>query len=253
MSQEKTFYKPIFRHLLPFGWKAGLILLLIFSLPRFYLVLQANKTGSYQWVSMVFVAMMLMPFLLLTRQGRQKIGWSKPRNMLVLLGSLLWGMLACSAIFALFYGLYGDSIANAFVYIARTYNQLPSPLDADSRLLFFLIFSLVSMTFSPIGEELFYRGIIHENFAETLGDQKAAYIDALAFALVHLAHFGLIVDQNTWHFLPIPALLWVTGLWFTCLLFNRMRRRSGSILGAILTHAGFNLAMNFFIFYFLLK
>lgn len=253
MSHEKTFYKPIFKHLLPFGWKAGLILLLVFSLPRFYLVMQANKTGSYQWVSVVFVVMMWMPFLLLTRNGRQQMGWTKPINLLVLLGSLLWGMLACSALFALFYGLYGTSISNAFVYIARTYSQLPSPMDADSRLLFFLIFSAISMTFSPIGEELFYRGLLHENFAKTLGEQKAAHIDAVAFAGVHLAHFGLIVDQNTWRFLPVPALCWTAGLWATCLLFSQMRRRSRSILGAILTHAGFNLAMNFFIFYFLLK
>ena len=38
-------------------------------------------------------------------------------------------------------------------------------------------------------------------------------------------------------------------MFLTCLVFNQVRRESGSILGAILTHAGFNFAMGFLIFY----
>jgi hypothetical protein len=38
-------------------------------------------------------------------------------------------------------------------------------------------------------------------------------------------------------------------MFFTCMIFNRVRMESGSILGAILCHAGFNFAMGFLMFY----
>ena len=41
-------------------------------------MLQANVTGSYQVVSLVFVAMIALPWLLLTRDGRTRIGLVRP-------------------------------------------------------------------------------------------------------------------------------------------------------------------------------
>ena len=48
------------------------------------------------------------------------------------------------------------------------------------------------MTFSPIGEELFYRGIVHGSFTGRFGEQKASFFDSLTFAITHLAHFGIV-------------------------------------------------------------
>lgn len=160
---------------------------------------------------------------------------------------------ACSAL--LFYigqGLFGQTDRNWFAYIAQTYPHVPEILDEHSRLFFFLVYAGISMTFSPIGEELFYRGVVHEIFAADLGDRAASFIDSGAFALVHLAHFGIIYSAGEWHFVPLAALLWVGLLFGTCLLFFQARKHSGSILGAISAHAGFNLGMNYFIFYHLL-
>jgi len=116
-------------------------------------------------------------------------------------------------------------------------------------MVYFLIYLFIIMTFSPIGEELFYRGVVHQAFREQLGEKRAAVIDSAAFALTHLAHFGIIYVAGAWKFLPLPALLWVTAMFFTCMVFNRVRQKSGTILGAILTHAGFNFAMGFLMFY----
>jgi hypothetical protein len=44
-------------------------------------------------------------------------------------------------------------------------------------------------------------------------------------------------------------LLWVCSMFLTCMVFNRVKRESGTIAGAILTHAGFNFGMGFLIFY----
>jgi hypothetical protein len=42
------------------------------------------------------------------------------------------------------------------------------------------------------------------------------------------------------------------SLFGTCLLFSVARAQSGSILGAMVAHALFNLTMNYFIFYHIL-
>ena len=60
--------------------RTGILLLLVFGIVRAVLVLQANVTGSYQVVSLVFVAMIALPWLLLTRDGRTPIRPSEAEN-----------------------------------------------------------------------------------------------------------------------------------------------------------------------------
>ena len=105
------------------------------------------------------------------------------------------------------------------------------------------------MTFSPIGEELFFRGIVHASFAKSIGEKKAGIVDGSAFAITHISHFGLVFLNGQWNFLIIPTLIWVTGMFLVSLLFFAFKKYSGSILGAILCHAAFNLGMIGCIFY----
>lgn len=237
-----------------FNWKTGTWLLALFSFTRFALVLHANLTRNYQVVALVFVAMLLLPWLLLTRAGRRTIGLVWPRRWAgILLGGGL-GALSCAALFYLTTFCYGLGEGNSLVYIARTYGNLPAVLTDQNRLVYFLIFAGTSMVFSPLGEEVFYRGLIHECFSRSVGSRKATWIDSAAFALVHMAHFGLVYAGPTggWRLLLGPALLWMTCLLGTCLLFSLARSVSGSLVGSIVAHALFNLTMNYFIFYHIL-
>ncbi|MGB5272361.1 MAG: hypothetical protein WBN52_17855, partial [Eudoraea sp.] len=59
---------------LQFNWQFGLTLILLFGIPRFLLVLEANRTGNYNFTSIIFVIMVLAPFLLLSNKGREIIG-----------------------------------------------------------------------------------------------------------------------------------------------------------------------------------
>ena len=105
------------------------------------------------------------------------------------------------------------------------------------------------MTFSPIGEEFFYRGIVHSTFAVHSGNQKASIFDSLAFAVTHLAHFGVVYISGEWKFLFVPALTWMLFMFATGRLFFFCKEKTGSIWGAVLSHVGYNLAMMYFIFY----
>jgi len=244
--------KPIWQRLFKSSLAFGIFLLVAWSIPRFWVVLEANQTGNYQWVSLIFITMLLAPFVFLNKDGRQQMGLHKPSNYGWLAGALLLGFACATLAFAVGMLLFGYAENNWFIYIARTYTNVPEQLTMTTRWLYFAIYAAVGITFSPIGEEFFYRGMVHEAFAKKLGDEKASIIDSLAFSVVHLAHFGLIF-KGKWLFLPIPAVLWMSLLFGTCLVFFFCRQRADSIWGAVIAHAGFNLGMNYFIFFHLIN
>lgn len=246
-----SFLKPFWQRFFPHSWQFGLLLVLIWTAVRFVLVLQANRTGSYQWVSLIFVSMWITPWIFLTREGRRQMGWRSPRRPVLLLLAVLGGAAACGVMYVVAQYVFGNSVGNWFHYIGRSYPA--AGLTAENRFTYFVLFALIGMTFSPVGEELFYRGLIHEAFALQWGDYRASVADSTAFALAHLAHFGIVYTAQGWRFLIGPALLWMSLLYFTCRFFFFARQQSGSVLGAVVAHAGFNVMMMYLIFYWVLE
>lgn len=238
-----------FRSFLPLNLRTGILLLVLFGLVRAVLVLQANVTGSYQAVSVVFVAMIVLPWVLLTREGRNHIGLVQPPRRRWIVPAVLTGVAMALAVHYAAAALWGHSMSHPFAYIALSYSGVPAAPSADDRLIYFIIFAVIGMLFSPIGEEVLYRGVAHESFAGQLGDRRAALIDAAAFAATHLAHFGVVFVAGAWAVLPLPALFWVTAMFAASLVFYGFRKLTGSLGGAVVAHAGFNLAMNWVIFY----
>ncbi|MDU1903498.1 MAG: CPBP family intramembrane glutamic endopeptidase [Dysgonomonas sp.] len=234
--------------LFKYDWKFGLFLILLFGIPRFILVLQANTEGGYGTVSIIFIIMWFTPLLFLTKSGRKYIGISKPQSLPCILYSFLAGILFCILLFGILHLLFTDTIANSFVYISRSY-LIPEGLSGSDKLTFFFIFALTGMIFSPIGEELLYRGIIHGSFVNRFGETKASFLDSIAFATTHLSHFGIIYYAGKWDFLILPSAIWLVSMFLVSQLFFRCKQLSGSILGAIVCHAGYNLAMIYFIIY----
>jgi membrane protease YdiL (CAAX protease family) len=241
--QSPSLYHRLWEGLFRHKWVLGVFLILLFGIPRFILVLNASMTGQNQWVSIIFTLMVFTPLIFLRKAGRRDMGLRKSTRPLWLVWGFLLGCGICLFLFVISRLIYGLESANPFVYIASV------TTTGDTSLVYFLIYLVIMMTFSPIGEELFYRGVIHQAFKAELGDKKAAVIDSAAFALTHLAHFGIVYLAGAWKFLPLPALIWISAMFLTCLVFNRVRNESGSILGAILTHAGFNFGMGFLMFY----
>lgn len=235
---------------LRFNWQFGLTLILLFGIPRFFIVLEANRTGNYKFTSIIFVLMALSPFIFLNKDGRKIIGLKRPKNLQWLIHSFVLGVLICTILFFLGKYLYQNSIENWFVYISNSFSSIPmGELNENTKLFYFAMFAITGMTFSPIGEELLYRGLIHQSFVSKFGNHKASIMDSLAFALVHLAHFGIIYTGGSFQLLLIPALLWMALMFLSSRLFYYCRSKTGSIYGAISSHAGFNFAMTYFIFY----
>lgn len=247
MDRElKSFWSRFFN----FNWKFGLFLILIVCIPRFVLVLNANASGNYASIGLIMAISAMAPFIFLSKYGRKVIGITKPQNYKWLFIAFAIGLMA--SIFLHFAGqiLYGNSYENWYAYIGKSY-KIPTGISQNDKRLLFAIMAFTGMTFSPIGEELFFRGIVHSSFAKSIGEKKASIVDSSAFALTHISHFGLIFINNKWDFFIIPTIIWVTSMFLVSMLFFTFRKLSGSISGAILCHSAFNLGMIFCIFYLL--
>jgi uncharacterized protein len=240
--------KEFWRDKIRFNWIFGLVLILVLGIPRFFLVLHANVTGKFHFISLIFIVMWILPFVFLSKNGRMCIGMVKAKGGSWLLYSFLSGAACSLIVYGIGVLLYQDTTHNWFVYLAKPFERY-GHLQGTDKLILFVVSSIISMTFSPIGEELLYRGLVHSSFQEDIGDRKASYIDSLAFALTHLAHFGIVYVNGEWDFLLLPSLLWMLLMFFASRLFFYCKQQTDSLLGAIVSHAAFNLAMMFLIFY----
>ena len=242
----KSFWSRFFS----FNWKFGLFLILIICIPRFILVLNANATGSYGSIGLIMMISACAPFIFLTKNGRKEAGITKPQNFRWLLIAFACGLVASISLHFLGQLLYSNSYENWYQYVGKSY-KIPATITQKDKNILFAIMAITGMVFSPIGEELFFRGIVHSSFAKSLGETKASIVDSSAFALTHISHFGLVFINNKWDFFIVPAIIWVASMFLVSLLFFAFRKKSGSILGAILCHSAFNLGMIFCIFYLL--
>jgi membrane protease YdiL (CAAX protease family) len=113
------------------------------------------------------------------------MGIKTPAKLIWLIYPLIIGGLGCFIMFKVAHYLYGDTISNWFVYISASYKSLPADLSPQDRLVYFTIYAVISMIFSPIGEELFYRGVVHHCFSTTWNHRTASIIDSAAFSITH--------------------------------------------------------------------
>lgn len=240
--------KPFWSKVFSFNWQFGLFLILAFCVPRFILVLLANKTANYGYIGLIMLLSAVTPFVFLNKNGRRAIGIKTPSNKRWLIIAFGIGIVFSISLYFLGETLYGTSYQNWYDYIGKSY-KIPEEINAQSKFVLFAVMALTGMTLSPIGEELFFRGIVHSSFAKSIGNGKASVVDSLAFALVHISHFGLVYINQQWKFFVGPSLIWVLCMFVISILFYQCRKNSGSILGAIVCHSAFNLGMIYCIFY----
>lgn len=243
-NELRPFWKGIFN----FNWKFGLFLILIVCIPRFILVLNANSSGDYSYIGLIMVISTVLPFVFLSKHGRKNTGITKFKSYKWLLIAFISGLIFSILLYFLGECLFGNSYENWYSYIGKSYN-IPSGINNHDKAIIFALMAFSGMTFSPVGEELFFRGIVHSSFAKSLGEKKATIINSSAFAITHISHFGLVFAFNQWHFLAIPTLIWTLSMFLVSILFTIFKKYNGSILGAMICHSAFNLGMIYCIFY----
>ena len=237
----RSFWKKNF----PRTWVLASGIAALLAIPRFIFMLQGNTN----YVLILFAVMWFIPTLLLNRTGRKQIGITTPHRARWLTLGFPLGIAAALMLHYIGYALFDRSRDNWFITIMNSFNSNDIIQSIGHNLLFFLVFALPTMIFSPIGEEFFYRGIMHEAFLEKFGSRAAVLANASFFGVTHLAHHGLVIQPRL-EVLP-SAVLWIILMMLISVLFSVIRKKSGSIWGAVFCHAGFNLGMMWSIFYLL--
>lgn len=154
-------------------------------------------------------------------EGVSVLGLSPDRPREIVTGGLLWGVglfaFTTFVIAPLFFALMG----------LLTGEPVEAPrqelLPADPETLHIVLGGISAIVAAPIGEELFFRGLLHTALRARMGFWLAATISSAIFAAVHV----------------IPLLMpmfFVVGLGLALVY-----ERRGSLLAPIAAHAAFNL------------
>lgn len=203
------------------------------------------------WILPVgFILMAASPYLFFRREGRRRSGLCLPERPAWIVWGILLGFAAALVCYWLGISLFGVSDANWFVSVRRSFPNTPEMAGLSTAGLFWMI-SIPSMIFSPLGEEIFFRGVLQQAVEERWDHRTGVIVDAGWFALVHLFHHGIVRIDGAVQLFPLSGALWVALIFGSGVLFAFLRRKSGSLIAPILAHAAFNLGMNYTIFYLL--
>jgi membrane protease YdiL (CAAX protease family) len=199
--------------------------------------------------SLIPLSMMVawpMPWLLSDRAGRAEVGFRLPAlRWIPLAGALgLVSVATCALTAWLMFGTGTDNwFARHTVALAETATRFPAGTTVSQT---FWYLTIPAMIFSPIGEEILFRGYPMQHWARTRGPRAGLLRQAGAFSVVHLAHYGLHPFQ--------PALipLWLLSMFGVAVMLGWLAQRSRSLIPAKLAHVVFNLLLNvvsFTVFY----
>lgn len=194
-----------------------------------------------------FVLMALTPWLLHDAAGRRGIGLAPARSRrwyAVAAGAGAAMALVCFVVGWMFFGAGSE---HWYVTIANSYRRIMGA-SAWPTWVAWLVFTTPALMFSPIGEEVFFRGVLQQAFERKLTNRQATTLECTLFAVVHLCHHGVWWSAAGLRWTPLSAVPWMALMFATAWLFAWLRQRSGSLYPAIVAHMAFNAAMNTTIF-----
>ena len=229
-------------------WLLSLLVLALLAAARFYSAFGPPQARILFLLHVL--AMWTLPFLFLTRQGRREIGLRRQGNTFSNIAlSALIGAVCGYLIFWLGMALYGNSPDNWCVSIRDSF-QLKQMLAVMSPAAAYAVITLSTVSFTPIGEEFLFRGLVQQSFTLRWNAVIATLVNGFAYGLMHLLHVhGLWHDAAGFHLRLISGALIVILLAGLGAILTLCRLRTGSMWCAVAAHAACNLTMVTAIFF----
>ncbi len=208
-----------------------------------HLLIRFGGIWNVLFIPLSMVIIWPIPWIVSNRRARTNLGFKAPNSQSwFFLGPLfaLAALFVCTALVWLAFGSndYSWMVQHA-LYLSEALSQAPSD---TSKLTGFAIVTLPALIFSPFAEEFLYRGYMLSGFSQVVGIRGALIIQAFAFALAHLAHYGLHPFQ------PLLITVWFPSMFFVSLVLGWITLKSESIWVAVLSHGFFNIGMNGLVF-----
>ncbi len=198
------------------------------------------------YVPVSMVILWPLPWLFLHKESRYEARFRSPASWTWFLIAPALAVLGTAACAALAWLSFDNLDANWFIQHALALKVSLSSAPADESVAGrFLIVTIPAMIFSPLGEEFFYRGLMLSALELKWGQRTAMLVQASAFSLVHLAHYGLDPFQ------PALIAVWLPSMFAVALLLGWIVIKSGSVWCAVVAHSTFNLALSVVVFTFL--
>ena len=241
-SDTSSFLRPFWNRLAIPPWLLSLLVLAVLAAARFY---SAFGPPQARILFLVHVLVMwTLPFLFLTRQGRREIGLCRQGiTPVALVLCSLAGVVGSLFVFWIGMALYGNSPNNWCVSIRDSF-QLNQMLAVMSPATAFALIALLTMSFTPIGEEFLFRGLIQQSFTLRWNPVIATLVNGFAYGLMHLLHVhGVWHDAAGFHLRLVSGALMVLLLAGLGAIFTLCRLWTGSLWCAVVAHAACNLAM----------
>ena len=208
--------------------------------------------GPGHAIMLGFLLMWFVPWVFLVKVGRKEIGLTLPKGGGWIAIAPLVGLAFAFICYLLGTVLYGSSDEHWFQSIAAKFFEDERVLQMPLNKLF-LMFTIPAVIFSPIGEEILFRGSIQSAVEKRWGLFMGIGVGAFLFSTVHLFHHGLMRGEDGLKVFWISGFLWWLLMMITSVGFSWLRLKYQSLLPAIIGHSFYNLGMNYTIFYLMLE
>ncbi len=211
-----------------------------------------NKDIFGMLILISFVLMAIFPFIFMVKDGRKAIGLRKATLPKWYLISTLGGVLMAFIIFLIGFGYFGTTADNWYISIINQVMTETERLEFSTPILFIIV-TLPSIIFSPIGEEIFFRGVVMQYYNVDKGNSKWRILfGVIPFAVIHILHHGIFIVAGDYNWQFLSGLVWFLLMMGVSFFFAWIKKSSSSLYPAILGHSIFNLVMNITIFLFLI-
>jgi membrane protease YdiL (CAAX protease family) len=163
------------------GLAIGFVFAILFAAVRGFGML--GPQAARPLIPLGFIIMMVLPYIFLTAVGRRQIGLRKSNARFSYVAAVLYGVGAASLCFLLGVLLFDNGPDNWFITIRNYYiGQVPRASDMPLQK-FFIVVTIPALIFSPIGEELFFRGFLQDALQTRLGLQVSMVIESGSLGL----------------------------------------------------------------------
>jgi uncharacterized protein len=225
---------------------AAIVVLALLLIVVIFLIHASIRFGGIWNALFIPLSMIIIwpiPWLFSNREARIIMGFKAPISKSWFLLGPFYALVALAVCAGVVWSIFGNNTDNWMVQHASYLNEALSQAPSNASLLTsFALVTFPALIFSPFAEEFLFRGYMMSGFTRVWGIQSAMCIQAFAFALVHLAHYGLNPFQ------PLLIAVWFPSMFFVSVVLGWIVFKSGSIWVAVLSHGIFNIGMNGFVF-----